>query len=94
VLLTGGSGIYMMARGQMWPRLLLVRFWWMDAMIGLWLVFTIMLFVVEPFVSHERLARVKSPHVAFTRLELLHRLALAVAMVTVAGAVGGSHGLF
>ncbi len=94
VLLAGGSGFYMVYRGQMWARLLTPQYWWMHAMVGLWLVFMIMLFVVEPFVSHERLARVQSPHVAFARLEILHRIALVVTIVTVAGAVGGSHGLF
>ena len=94
VLLAGGSGLYMVYRADMWARFLSARFWWMHAMAGLWLAFMVMLFLIEPFVSHERLAHVASPHVAFARLEMMHRLALAVAVITLAGAVGGSHGLF
>ena len=38
-------------RGDLWGRFGEARFWWMHAMVGLWLVFALMLFVIEPLHS-------------------------------------------
>jgi uncharacterized membrane protein len=93
VALAGLSGLWMVHRGAMWGRFLEPRFWWMHAMVALWLLFMLMLFVIEPLLSHERLVGTADPARAFTRLERMHRLALLAAVVTIAGAVAGSHGL-
>ena len=54
-------------------------------MVAVWLIFTLMLFIVEPFNLHRRLLGRSEfePQIAFKRVEWLHRL----------GAVMGSHGL-
>jgi hypothetical protein len=64
-------------------------------MIAVWLFFTAMLFVVEPLVLHRwLLAQSKlKPEAAFKAVEWLHRILLFISLVTVLGAVMGSHGL-
>jgi uncharacterized membrane protein len=45
VLLTG---LYMLYAYDLWDRFADARFWWMHLMIGVWLIFALLLFVVEP----------------------------------------------
>jgi len=97
VALAGLSGLYMTWRLDAWSRFASLRLWWMHAMVCLWLIFALMLFVIEPFVIHRRLDRaVASGKSAalFDRMELFHRVMLALSLITVLGAVGGAHGLF
>lgn len=93
VFLAGVSGFWMVWRGQMWDRFLDPHFWWMHAMVGLWLIFAAMLFVIEPLFLHRRMAASDDPAGDFARMETMHRILLAVAIVTVLGTVAGSHGL-
>ena len=95
--LAGLSGLYMTARLDAWDRFVLPGFWWMHAMVCLWLIFAAMLFVIEPLFLHRRLERaVASGRSArmFDRMQRFHQLMLAASLITVLGAVGGSHGLF
>ena len=92
VLLAGASGFWMIHRAQMWERFADPRFWWMHAMVGLWAVFAAMLFVIEPLFLHRRTKR-SLEAADLARLESLHRVLLALAIVTLLGAVAGSHGL-
>lgn len=52
-LLAGASGLYMTYRLDAWDRFMDL-FWWMDAMVFVWAIFTIALFIVEPFFLHRR----------------------------------------
>jgi hypothetical protein len=66
-------------------------------MVGLWAVFAAMLFVIEPLVLHRRLeAAVAAGQSAqmLDRMARFHQVMLALALVTILGAVGGAHGLF
>ena len=92
VLLAGLSGLWMTWRAGLWSRFADPHSWWMHAMVALWLVFAVMLFVVEPLHLHKRMATSAEPERDFARLERMHRMALAVSLVTLAGAVAGSHG--
>jgi len=85
----------MLIRLDLWDRFLSASYWWMDAMVLVWLLFTLMLFVAEPLILHRWLvARAKAePEATFRLVERLHRLLLTVSVVTVLGAVAGSHGL-
>jgi hypothetical protein len=67
----------------------------MHAMIAVWLLFTVVLFVAEPLFLHRwLLARAKAkPQATFRLLEWLHWVWLILSLVTVAGAVAGTHGL-
>lgn len=95
-VLTGLSGFYMLYELNAWSRYLDHRFWWVHAMTLVWLIFTVILFILEPFVLH-RLFRTyaqKNPERAFQIMHRLHWVLLVISLITVAGAVAGSHGWF
>ena len=94
VLLAGSSGLWMVYRGEMWDRFGDPRFWWMHAMVCLWAIFAVMLFLIEPLIIHPRMEHSRDPARDFGRMERMHRILLVLAVVTVLGAVAGSHGLF
>ncbi|HWA60398.1 MAG TPA: hypothetical protein VG939_03445 [Caulobacteraceae bacterium] len=97
VLLAGLSGLYMTWKLDAWGRFASARFWWMHAMVGVWLVFAVMLFVLEPFVLHRRLERelaAGAGPAVFDRMERFHRVMLVLSLLASLGAVGGAHGLF
>ncbi len=93
VLLAGASGLWMIWRGDLWSRFADLHFWWMHAMVAVWTVFAAMLFVLEPLVLHRRMAASPSPARDFARMVAMHRVLLAASLITLAGAVAGSHGL-
>jgi uncharacterized membrane protein len=93
VLLAGMSGFWMVYRTQMWGRFADARFWWMHAMVALWTFFMIMLFLAEPLLIHRRMSASGDPD-DFARMEVMHRVLLTLACVTILGAVAGSHGLY
>jgi uncharacterized membrane protein len=93
-LLTGLSGVYMVWRAGLWPRFLEVAFWWMHAMVAVWVIFTVVLFVLEPLFLHQWFSRRAGcdPRGTLRLVSRLHRLLLIASLITVAGAVAGSHG--
>ncbi len=92
--LTGLTGLYMIWRLDLWSRFTDPAWWWLHAMVVVYLVFTVMLFVLEPFVLRGHLERRAQRDPAGTqRLVLrMHRVLLAAALITIFGAVAGSHG--
>lgn len=94
-LLAGLSGFYML-HVVGWQRLTMLEFWWIHAMIAVWLIFTLMLFVIEPLFLHRWFhARTeRAPRSTFRLVQGLHWGLLAISLVTVAGAVAGSHGWY
>lgn len=93
-LLVGVTGLYLVHAWKLWGRFASADYWWMHAMVLVWVVFTVMLFIAEPLFLHRRLleaARVR-PEATFRRIERLHWLLLTLSLVTVIGAVAGSHG--
>ena len=93
-LLVGLTGLDITAEWNLWDRFLGIRFWWMHAMVGVWLVFTLMLFVAEPLFLHRWFhTRAKTqPAETFRLIVGLHWFLLAISLITVAGAAAGSHG--
>lgn len=93
-LVTGLSGFYLVHSLGLWQRFAHPEFWWMHAMVFVWLLFTLMLFVLEPLFLHrwwiERVTR--DPDSTFALATRLHWILLVVSLVAVAGAVAGSHG--
>lgn len=93
-LLVGLSGFYMAYRWDLWDRFRDPGYWWMHAMVLVWAVFSAMLFIAEPLFLHrwflERAAR--RPGETFALIQRLHWFLLAVSLITVWGAVAGSHG--
>lgn len=93
--LAGLSGFYMVVGLDLWDRFLSVAYWWMHAMVAVWLLFTLMLFIAEPlFLDRWLLARAKArPEATFRLIERLHWVLLALSLFTLIGAVLGSHGM-
>jgi uncharacterized membrane protein len=94
-LVAGISGFWMVYRLDLWRAFPTVAFWWLDAMVLVWLVFTVLLFVAEPLFLHRRLterAR-RAPESTFALVERFHWLLLVLSLVTIFGAVAGAHGL-
>lgn len=94
VLLVGLSGLYMLWRLDLWARFRTMAFWWMHAMVLLWLLFAFILFVAEPLILHSRFLRSLRARsgIALSRLQRAHRVLLLLSLITVLGAVAGSHG--
>ena len=94
-LLVGVTGLYITEVWDAWDRFLDPGFWWMHAMAAVWLLFTVMLFVAEPLFLHRWFLRASEdrPEATFRLIERLHRLLLTVSLITVLGAIAGSHGL-
>jgi uncharacterized membrane protein len=93
VALAGASGLWMIYRADIWSRFLDLRYWWMHAMLLIWAIFALMLFVIEPLALHARMARSATPQQDYARLERMHRILLVGLTVTLAGAMAGAHGL-
>ena len=92
-LLVGLSGFYMVHALNAWSRFAELRFWWMHAMVLVWLIFTLMLFVVEPLVLRRQVKNTAGdPAKTFARVQRMHWVLLSMSLVAVAGAVAGSHG--
>lgn len=94
VIVVGLTGFYMAARLDLWERFRWVQFWWMHTMVGVWLLFTLALFVIEPVILRRyfrQWARA-APDVTFAWLHRAHAVLLALSVVTILGAVAGSHG--
>jgi len=94
VIVAGLTGLYMTWRLDLWDRFHAAAFWWMHAMVCLWLLFAFILFVAEPFILHRHAGRSATarPHRAFARLHRVHWVLLVLSLITVFGAVAGSHG--
>ena len=93
-VLAGLSGLYMVYRLDLWGRFATIEFWWMHAMVGLWLLFSLMLFIIEPwFLRGWFLARAEAePDATFGLVQRLHWVLLSLSILTIFGAVAGSHG--
>lgn len=94
-LLVAASGFYMVARFGLWSRFAAAEFWWMHAMVGTWLIFTLLLFVAEPLIVHRLVHRraLAGDERVFTLLQWMHWILLVLSLVTVFAAVAGSHGM-
>lgn len=93
-LLAGVSGFYLVYELDAGERFLQPAFWWMHAMVLVWAMFTLMLFVLEPLWLHRwlRAYAKRDPERAFLVIQRLHWCLLTLSLITVAAAVAGAHG--
>lgn len=86
------SGVAMLWISDGWHRL--ADTWWLWAMLLTWAVFSIMLFVLEPFVVHRWLHQraQHDPQGTLRLLQRLHYVLLALGLLATAGGVIGAHG--
>ena len=95
-LITGITGFYMLYALDGWDRYLDYRYWWIHAMTFVWILFSLILYVLEPFLLHSvfKVYADRDPGKAFAIMHRLHWILLVISLVTTAGAVAGSHGWF
>ena len=95
-VLTGLSGFYMLYLLDAWDRYLMVRYWWVHAMTLVWFLFTMVLFVLEPFVLRRlfRQYAEQNPEKTFGFIHRAHKVLLLLSLITIVGAAAGSHGWF
>lgn len=93
-LITGISGFYLIHLMNVWDRFSDPAYWWMHTMVLVWVLFTMVLFVLEPLVLRRLFLRhaAKRPDQVFGWVQRMHWVLLTLSLVTVAGAVAGSHG--
>jgi len=93
-LLVGASGFYLVYAWDLWDRFTQPAYWWMHAMVFVWAVFSVMLFIAEPLFLHRWfLARAtRKPEETFRLIQIMHWILLTISLVTVLGATIGSHG--
>tara|TARA_R110000850_G_scaffold64116_3_gene144304 strand:- start:96520 stop:96993 length:474 start_codon:yes stop_codon:yes gene_type:complete len=94
VTLAGLTGFYMTHRLAAWGRFLDPGFWWMHAMVAIWLVFTLVLFVLEPLFLHRwfEAGVAVDPAGTLDRVQKGHIVLLIASLVTVGAGVLGAHG--
>ena len=95
VTLAGVTGFYMTHRLHAWDRFLDPGYWWMHAMVLVWTVFTVVLFVAEPLFLHAWFLRKakRSPDGAIALVQRFHWVLLSVSLVAIGAAALGAHGM-
>ncbi len=90
------SGLYMIEEYDLWDRFARPEFWWMHLMVGVWALYALMLFVIEPLALRRVLQRraTTAPAATLSLMLWFHRVVLFLSLAAVFGAVGGAHGLF
>ena len=89
------SGFYMLEYMGAWDRYQQMQFWWVHMMTLIWLLFTVILFVLEPLFLHRRfkLLATENSDKAFALLHNMHKIILALSLITIFVTVAGVHGL-
>ncbi|MCX7550392.1 hypothetical protein [Xanthomarina sp. F2636L] len=95
-LITGITGFYMLYEMDAWNRYLDLRFWWIHAMTLVWVIFTLVLYILEPLVLHKLFKKYaqENPEKTFQFMHRAHWVLLSLSLITIVGAVAGSHGWF
>lgn len=93
-LLTAITGFYMLYRLDAWDRYLDLSYWWVHAMTFVWLLFTVILFILEPFILHKLFNKyvADNPDKVFKIVQIAHWFLLTISLLTIFGSVAGSHG--
>jgi uncharacterized membrane protein len=89
VVLAGITGFWMLGLTGGFARLRFAYGWWIDLMLLVWVLFTVMLFVAEPLRLPARLGLVHKPRAFLALHAVLLGLALAAIFCGVIGARGG-----
>lgn len=94
-LFVGLTGFYMVYVLDAWHRFTQWQYWWMHTMVLIWLLFSVMLFVMEPRGRRRQTNAPVQTNVSaetFVRIQRKHLVLLMLSLLTIAGAVAGSHG--
>jgi len=95
-LLAMFSGLWMLYLSNGWEHFLHISYWWFWAMVFIWLLFTLVLFLLEPLYLNDWFKKnaLKDPVATFRLVRRFHYILLTLSLLTIAGAVAGSHGWF
>ena len=95
-VITAITGFYMINELDAWDRYLDPKYWWVTAMTIVWLLFTIVLFILEPFVLNKLYKKYAAQDAdkTFAFIQKFHWVLLTLSLITIVGAVAGSHGMF
>ena len=90
------TGLSMIVELQAWYRFTELKFWWFHGMVLVWLLFSVVLFILEPLVLHKLFRRYATinPQRTFRIMHNFHWVLLILSLLVTAGAVAGSHGWF
>lgn len=93
-LLAGVTGLYLIHRMGVWQWFLEPSRWYLHAMLAVWGVFSVMLFVAEPLFLHRWFLQraERDPEGTFRTIQRMHVVLLAISLLATAGAVAGAHG--
>jgi uncharacterized membrane protein len=93
-LVTGLSGFYMLYGFDAWDRYQDPSFWWVPLMTLVWLLFTVVLFILEPLFLHRRFRELaeRDSDRAFRILHRGHIVLLTLSLIAIIGAVAGTRG--
>ena len=92
-LIAGLTGLYMIWRLDIWDRFVEPAYWWMHGMVLIWLLFTMMLFVFEPWFLHAWFRRKAeaAPEATMALIGRLHMVLITLSLIVVFGAGAGAH---
>ena len=92
-LTAGASGFYMLHLLDGWERYASLENWWLHGMTLVWAIFTLVLFIFEPWFLHDWFTRRvnENPASTFSLVTRLHQVLLLLSLVVIVGAVMGSH---
>jgi len=93
-LITGLSGFFMLHGLDGWGRYLNPAFWWIHLMTFVWLVFTLVLFILEPLFLRRWFQKAKreNPDKVFGIVQWMHWILLSLSLIAIVGAVAGTRG--
>jgi len=94
VIIAGASGFYMVYLLDAWDRFMGVQFFWMHAMVLIWGIFMLALFVIEPILAKNHVKHSQDPKQTLKLTLRLHFVLLTLSLLTVFVAVLGAHGVF
>lgn len=96
VLLAGLSGLYMTYKLDAWSRFAEYSYFWMHAMVFVWLLFFLALFVIEPFFlrDHGRMVKSGNSIGSLKKTQIVHSIILVLSLITITVSVMGAHGYF
>lgn len=89
-IVTFVTGIGMMNISKVWSSL--GKLWWWHPMITLWLLFAIVLFVLEPFVMRSFCH--SSRKMDLRRMKIMHYLMILLSLLAIAVMIAGQAGAF
>lgn len=93
-VITGATGFYMVHLTNGWWKFTKLEYWWIHAMVCVWLIFMVLLFILEPFVVEKQLEKgiKENPERVVRNMIHIHWVLLILSLVTIFGTVAGAHG--